>query len=275
VRHDAATNIVIAFDPALIPPSVSLSTGGTLSAPANVTLSATASHPNGITKVEFFEGSNKLGESTAPPYQFVWRNVPAGSFTVTAKATNTNGLTSTSSSIIVGSPATATNIGNISEGNTTDYITDGSGAYINACRFVASADQKLTIIKAKVGPITGKYQCAIYSAVSNAPNTLLRATNELTPATDGLAYVHTHLPSHLPVSRCHRRHRLLARHLEQRSVRPSPCRQRRHHPVRRLSLRYLAQSGEPQRQRRLHLLHVCHRPRQDRLPAVEDQQRPP
>jgi hypothetical protein len=186
IRHDAATNIVITFDPALIPPSVSLSVSGTLIAPANVTLSATASHPNGITKVEFFEGANLLSEDTTAPYEFVWRNVPVGTFTVSAKATNANGLAATSSSsVTITSPTAATNIGNTSEGTTTDYITDGSGAYINACRFVASADQQLTIIKAKVNAITGKYQCAIYSDNTNNASALLRTTNELTPASDG------------------------------------------------------------------------------------------
>jgi hypothetical protein len=186
IRHDAATNIVITFDSALIPPSVSLGVEGTLVAPANVTLSAAASHPNGITKVEFFAGANLLGEDTSMPYEFVWTNVPVGSFTVSAKATNTNGLTATSTSTVtITSPTAAANVGNTSEGNTTDYITDSSGAYINACRFIASADQQLTIINAKVNAIAGKYQCAIYSDVGNAPSALLRATNEVTPVTNG------------------------------------------------------------------------------------------
>jgi hypothetical protein len=186
IRHNAATNIVINFDPALIPPSVSLSVSGTLVAPSNVTLNATASHPNGITKVEFFEGANLLGEDTTAPYEFVWRNVPVGSFAVRARATNTNSLTATTTgTVTIASPTAPTQFGNTSEGNTTDYITDGSGAYINACRFVASADQQLTVIKAKVDAITGKYQCAIYGDVGGNASALLRATNEVTPAANG------------------------------------------------------------------------------------------
>ncbi len=183
IRHDAATNIVITFNPALIPPSVSLSVLGTLVAPANVTLTATASHPNGITKVEFFEGANLLGEDTTAPYEFVWRNVPVGSFPISARATNTNSLTATTSNTItIASSTAATLVGNNSAGNAEDYVTDGSGAYINACRFVAPANQQLTIIKAKVKAIAGTYQCAIYSDNNNGPQTLRRATSQLTPA---------------------------------------------------------------------------------------------
>jgi hypothetical protein len=185
VRHDAATEIVVTFDPTQIPPTVSLGVSGTLVAPARITLTATAYDPSGIVKVEFFHGATKLGEDTTAPYSFEWRNLPIGTYAVSVVATDTDGLTATSSgTITIGSPATATNVGSTSEGTTTDYITDGSGAYINACRFIAPADQPLTIIRAKVNAIAGKYQCAIYADSSNNPTTLLRATNEVTPTTD-------------------------------------------------------------------------------------------
>jgi hypothetical protein len=136
--------------------------------------------------VEFFAGANLIGEDTTAPYEFVWRNVPVGTFPVSARATNTTSLTATGTgTVTIASPTAPTQVGNTSEGTTTDYITDGSGAYINACRFVATADQQLTIIKAKVNAITGKYQCAIYSDNGGNASALLRATNEVTPATDG------------------------------------------------------------------------------------------
>lgn len=53
-------------------PTVSITspTNGTVfAAVANITINATASDPDGtITKVEFFQGSTKLGESTTSPY---------------------------------------------------------------------------------------------------------------------------------------------------------------------------------------------------------------
>lgn len=61
-------------------------------APANVTLEATAMDVDGaISKVEFFEGTNKLGEASAAPYTFDWRGVPKGQYSLCAKATDNLG----------------------------------------------------------------------------------------------------------------------------------------------------------------------------------------
>jgi hypothetical protein len=81
-------------------PTVNLtqpSDGATFTAPANVTLSATASDSDGlVTKVEFFNGATKLGEDTTAPYSFTWSGVSAGSYTLTARATDDVGGTATS-----------------------------------------------------------------------------------------------------------------------------------------------------------------------------------
>jgi hypothetical protein len=61
-------------------------------APANMTLAVDAVSPAGaISKVEFFRDGTLLGTSTSPPYQFPWSNVGSGSYTVSAKATDTAG----------------------------------------------------------------------------------------------------------------------------------------------------------------------------------------
>ncbi len=186
IRHDSASDIVVTFDPALVAPNVSLSTTGTLLAPANITLTAVATDPGTVVKVEFFHGSDKLGEDTTAPYSFLWRNLPVGTYNVTAKATDDDGLTGTAAAtLVIGTPAAAATLGSTSEGTATDFITDGSGAYINACRFTATANQRLTLIKARVGAITGTYQCALYSDNSGAPQTLLASTDRLTPTADG------------------------------------------------------------------------------------------
>lgn len=67
-------------------------------APKDITLTATASDPDndGIAKVEFFNGATKLGEDTTAPYTFVWAGAAAGSYTITAKATDTVGSNTTS-----------------------------------------------------------------------------------------------------------------------------------------------------------------------------------
>ncbi|HJW67505.1 MAG TPA: galactose oxidase-like domain-containing protein, partial [Gaiellaceae bacterium] len=57
-------------------PTVTLtqpSNGATFTAPASVNLAATASDADGtVTKVEFFDGTTKLGEDTTAPYSFTW-----------------------------------------------------------------------------------------------------------------------------------------------------------------------------------------------------------
>ncbi|MCX7806675.1 MAG: Ig-like domain-containing protein, partial [Planctomycetota bacterium] len=55
-----------------VPPTVSItspSSGATFTAPANITITANAADSDGsIAKVEFFNGSTKLGEDTTSPY---------------------------------------------------------------------------------------------------------------------------------------------------------------------------------------------------------------
>jgi predicted heme/steroid binding protein len=90
----------IVVNKSLIAPIVKLTSpfnGGVFADPAKITLAADASDVDGsIIKVEFFSGSLKLGEDNTAPYSFSWNNVSYGSYTITAKATDNNGLTTTS-----------------------------------------------------------------------------------------------------------------------------------------------------------------------------------
>jgi hypothetical protein len=71
--------------------------GASFTPPATVNLAATASDGDGtVTKVEFFNGAAKLGEDTTAPYTFTWSGVAAGSYTLTARATDDLGGTTTS-----------------------------------------------------------------------------------------------------------------------------------------------------------------------------------
>jgi GH35 family endo-1,4-beta-xylanase len=86
-------------------PTVSITapaSGATFTAPASITITATASDADGtITKVEFFNGNTLIGTSTASPYSFTWTGVAIGSYTITAVATDNIGTSVTSSAIIV------------------------------------------------------------------------------------------------------------------------------------------------------------------------------
>ena len=86
-------------------PSVSVtapSGGSVFTAPANVTLNASASDADGtVAKVEFFQGSTKLGEDLTAPYSFSWTNVSAGTYSLTAKATDNLGGVTTSAPVAI------------------------------------------------------------------------------------------------------------------------------------------------------------------------------
>lgn len=63
--------------------------GASYTAPAAVTLITSASDSDGsVAKVEFFNGAELLGTSTSAPYHFTWTGVPAGTYAVTARATD-------------------------------------------------------------------------------------------------------------------------------------------------------------------------------------------
>ncbi len=114
------------------PPSVSLlapSTTDSFTAPATFSIVANASDSDGsISKVEFYNGSTLLGSATQNPYQYDWANVPAGTYSITAKAyDNANASTSsTAVSITVNEPPVASGIYYIYADhlNTPRVITD-------------------------------------------------------------------------------------------------------------------------------------------------------
>jgi hypothetical protein len=76
--------------------------GTLLAAPANISLAATASDPDGtISKVEFYNGGTKLATDTTSPYSFSWTNVGIGTYALTAQATDNKGATTISNVVNV------------------------------------------------------------------------------------------------------------------------------------------------------------------------------
>jgi uncharacterized repeat protein (TIGR02059 family) len=74
--------------------------GNTYETNSSITLEAMASDPDGsISKVEFFNGAIKLIELTSAPYTYTWKDVAAGSYSITAVATDNLNATTTSSPI--------------------------------------------------------------------------------------------------------------------------------------------------------------------------------
>ncbi|GAA3836317.1 glycoside hydrolase family 48 protein [Sphaerisporangium flaviroseum] len=113
-------------------PTVSLTSptaGQTFTAPATVNLAATAADADGtVAKVDFYNGTTLLGTDTTAPYTYSWTGVAAGSYSLTARATDNAGAATTSTpvgitvsgtttSTIVVSPATLV----VPEGGTASY----------------------------------------------------------------------------------------------------------------------------------------------------------
>jgi len=86
-------------------PSVAISSpasGASFTAPANVPIAANASDTSGtVTKVDFYQGGTLITTLTAAPYSFTWTGVPAGSYSLTAVATNDAGATTTSAAVAI------------------------------------------------------------------------------------------------------------------------------------------------------------------------------
>ena len=87
------------------PPSVQLTSpagGATYTAPATIPLSATASDPDGsVTQVAFYAGSVLLGTDATSPFTLSWNNVPAGTYSLTAVASDNAGASTTSAAVTV------------------------------------------------------------------------------------------------------------------------------------------------------------------------------
>jgi chitinase len=82
-----------------VPPTVSITnpvSGTVFAAPANVTIQAPASDTDGtVTNVQFLVGSTVLSNAATAPFSAVTNNLAAGSYTLSAIASDNNGATAT------------------------------------------------------------------------------------------------------------------------------------------------------------------------------------
>jgi regulation of enolase protein 1 (concanavalin A-like superfamily) len=71
--------------------------GTQYTAPATITVAADATDPDGtVSRVDFYAGSTLIGSDSAGPYSVTWSNVPAGTYSLTAIATDNAGASTTS-----------------------------------------------------------------------------------------------------------------------------------------------------------------------------------
>jgi Bacterial Ig domain/Domain of unknown function (DUF5060)/Bacterial Ig-like domain/Putative collagen-binding domain of a collagenase len=100
--------------PANVAPTVAISSpanNAPFTAPANITINATASDSDGtVTKVEFFQGTTLLGSDNTSPYSYTWNAVAVGNYTLTAKATDNSGDVTTSTAVAITVTAPTANV---------------------------------------------------------------------------------------------------------------------------------------------------------------------
>ena len=76
--------------------------GGNYTAPASVTLAANASDSDGsVTQVEFLANGAVVATVVAAPFTATWSNVPAGTYSITARAWDNRSAVTTSAPVTV------------------------------------------------------------------------------------------------------------------------------------------------------------------------------
>jgi regulation of enolase protein 1 (concanavalin A-like superfamily) len=87
------------------PPSVAITSpanGSTFTAGTNITVNAAANDSDGtVSRVDFFAGTTQVGSAASAPYSATWSNVAAGTYSLTAKAVDNDGASTTAASISI------------------------------------------------------------------------------------------------------------------------------------------------------------------------------
>lgn len=123
------------------PPTTSITSpanNASFTAGNDITITADASDDVSVTKVEFYEGTNKLGEDASAPYTFIWSNPAAGTYSLTTKAIDGANATGTSSAIsitVTGAPAGSA------------WTLTGNAATDPSIHFLGTTDNKRLVVK--------------------------------------------------------------------------------------------------------------------------------
>lgn len=115
------------------PPAVTITypaSGATYTAPASITINATASDADGtVNAVAFYNRNTLLETDNTSPYSFTWSGVSAGAYSLTARATDNGGAVTTSAAVSV----TVTG-GTVTTGLKVQYKTTDANATTNTLR---------------------------------------------------------------------------------------------------------------------------------------------
>ncbi|MES2477296.1 MAG: Ig-like domain-containing protein [Verrucomicrobiota bacterium] len=200
---------LISLTPPGSPPTIALTApleSAVFTAPATVSITADADDSDGnVMKVEFFNGATKLGEDTTEPYEFDWTMVVEGSYSLTAKATDNYGQSTTSAAVAinVGPPDTLAPVVAITApANESNFIAPAAISII-----AAANDSDGNVVKVeffngatKLGEDTSEPYTFDWSGVAVGDYTLTaKATDNLTATTVSAAVTVQVLPNLPPV----------------------------------------------------------------------------
>lgn len=111
-------------------PTVTLSSSTTnVTGPANIALNSTATDADGISKVDFYNGTTLLGTDNSAPYSYDWNNLAVGTYTVKALATDAKAGVTLSNEVIIKVNVVVTNP-NVAP--TVNLTSPANNANINA-----------------------------------------------------------------------------------------------------------------------------------------------
>ncbi len=109
-----------------VPPQVSVTqpvTGQSFIAPASIAIQASATDADGtIAKVDFFANGQFVGSDTTSPYAVTWSGVSAGSYSITAVATDNRAFTTTSAAVPI-----SVNVAPVVSGRTNVALATNGG----------------------------------------------------------------------------------------------------------------------------------------------------
>ena len=161
------------------------SNGNTFSPGSNITLTASAS-ANGsatISNVKFYQGGTLLSTVSTSPYTYTWNSVAAGGYALTAVATDSNSLSTTSSAVNI-AVGTAPTCSITARRNGTTYTAPAS---ITITASASSSTSTIKQVDFYQGAIdlatvtTSPYSFTWTSVASGAYSLTVKATDNIGP----------------------------------------------------------------------------------------------
>jgi hypothetical protein len=137
---------------------------------SDILFAATATESNGvISRVDFLIGSNVVGSAASPPYEFLWSDVPAGDYILTARSLDDRGTNGISPSLVF-SVAAPPSIEISSPVADARFIL-GTNVLITATVVGGTSPASVEFFAAMLDNASGSVQTNLLGIAANAPFT--------------------------------------------------------------------------------------------------------